>query len=82
LKSFSLNAVLLVLVAVCSLPFLALYVLFFFAIGGAWAYAGPNGCHFEMNPIGCVMVVSPVLAVCAGLWTALRKMRRHRLASL
>jgi uncharacterized protein YneF (UPF0154 family) len=81
LKSFFLNAALLVLVAVFSVPLLAVYALLLFVIGGGWAYAGPNGCHFKMNPIGYVMVVSPVLGVCAGLWIALRKIRRRWLAT-
>ncbi len=80
MKAVFLNAGLLVVVAVCSLPLLGFYVLVFFVIGGGWALAGPNDCHFVMNPIGYVMVGAPVLAVRAGLWTVLRKLHRRRLA--
>jgi len=76
-KSIVLNLGLIVLIALFSLPFLALYVLVFFGIGGGWAYAGANGCHFVMGPIGYVMFIVPALGVCSAVWRAIRKLRRR-----
>jgi len=54
-KSIIPNLVQIVLIALFSLPFLALYVLVFFGLGGGWAYAGQKGCHFVIGPIGYAM---------------------------
>jgi hypothetical protein len=76
-KSIVLNLVLIVLIALFSLPFLALYVLVFFGIGGGWAYAGPKGCHFVIGPIGFAMLVGPTLGFCAVAWGSIRNLRRR-----
>jgi hypothetical protein len=76
-KSIVLNLVLIVLIALLSLPFLALYVMVFFGIGGGWAYAGPKGCHFVIGPIGFAMLVLPTLGLCAGAWVSIRNLRRR-----
>jgi formate hydrogenlyase subunit 3/multisubunit Na+/H+ antiporter MnhD subunit len=76
-KSVVLNLVLIVLIALFSLPFLALYVLVFLGIGGGWAYAGPNGCHFVIGPIGYMMLIVPALAICTVAWKSFQKLR-HR----
>jgi formate hydrogenlyase subunit 3/multisubunit Na+/H+ antiporter MnhD subunit len=73
-KSIVLNLVLVVLIALFSLPFLALYVLVFFGIGGGWAYAGPNGCHFVIGPIGYTMLIVPAFGLCAVGWKSIRKL--------
>ena len=77
MKSIVLNLVLIVLIALFSLPFLALYVLVFFGIGGGWAYAGPNGCHFVMGPIGYAMLIVPALGLCGVARGSIRKLRRR-----
>jgi len=46
MKAVVLNLLLIILIAVFSLPLLALYVLIFFGLGGGWACAGPNDCYF------------------------------------
>jgi hypothetical protein len=80
-KSVTLNLILIVLIALFSLPLiallLALYVFVFFGLGGGWAYAGSNGCHFVIGPIGYAMLSVPGFAACAGAWKLFRKLR-HR----
>jgi hypothetical protein len=76
-KSIVLNIVLIVLIAPFSLPLLALYVLVFFGIGGSWAYAGPNGCHFVIGPIGYAMLVGPTVGLCVVAWGSIRNLRRR-----
>jgi hypothetical protein len=73
-KPFFLNILLIILVGFFSLPFVALYVFFFFAIGGGWAYAGTNGCHFVLNPIGYLMLAAPVLLLGVLSWRLIRGM--------
>jgi hypothetical protein len=63
------------LVAVCSLPLLFLYLIVFLGIGGGWAYAGPSGCHFQINAIGYAMLVVPAFGLCGLGWTLFRKIR-------
>jgi hypothetical protein len=77
MKSIVLNLVLIVLIALFSLPFVALYVLVFFGIGGGWAYAGTNGCHFVIGPIGYAMVIVPALGLCGAVWRPIRKLSRR-----
>ncbi len=72
-KSILLNVVLLILVATCLLPLLFLYVVVFLGIGGGWAYAGANGCHFQINAIGYAMLGVPVFTLCCFSWKFLRK---------
>jgi hypothetical protein len=80
-KSVALNLILIVLIALFSLPvlavLLAMYVLVFFGLGGGWAYAGSDGCYFVIGPIGYAMLILPGLAACAGAWKLFRKLR-HR----
>jgi hypothetical protein len=52
------------------------HVLAFLGIGGGWAYAGPNGCHFVIGPIGYTMLIVPALAICTVAWKSFQK-RRH-----
>jgi hypothetical protein len=33
----------------------------FLMLGGGWAYAGPAGCHFKLNPLGIATVTGGVL---------------------
>ena len=81
MKGSILNVLLVGLIAVFSLPFLAfvlaLYVFIFFGLGGGWAYAGPNGCHFIIGPIGYGMIIAPALALGGLAWKSLRRLR-HR----
>jgi hypothetical protein len=77
MKAVILNLILIILIAVFSLPFLALYLLVFFGLGGGWAYAGPNGCHFVIGPIGYGMIIVPAFALSGVAWRSLRKLR-HR----
>ena len=76
MKSIIPNLVQIVLIALFSLPFLALYVLVFFGLGGGWAYAGQKGCHFVIGPIGYAMLVVPTVALCALAWGSIRNLRR------
>jgi len=47
------------------LAFIATSLLIFFAFGGGWAYAGPAGCHFKLNPFGMIMLAGAVLGLIA-----------------
>ena len=78
MKGVTLNLILIFLIAALSLPFVALYVLIFFGLGGGWAYAGPNGCHFVIGPIGYGMIIVPALALGRGAWKSFRKLRHRR----
>jgi hypothetical protein len=64
-KSGALNLILIVLIALFSVPVLAVlltaYVFVFFGLGGGWAYAGSAGCHFVIGPIGYAMLIIPGL---------------------
>ena len=64
-----------ILAAVFALPLLFLYVIVFLGIGGGWAYAGSNGCHFHINAIGYAMLVAPVVGLCRLGWKLSRKIR-------
>ena len=77
MKAVILNLSLIILIAVFSLPFLALYLLVFFGLGGGWAYAGPNGCHCVIGPIGHGMIIVPAFALSGVAWRSLRKLRRR-----
>lgn len=77
MKSVVLNLALIVLIALFSLPLLAVYVFIFFGIGGGWAYAGTNGCHFVIGPIGYAMLIVPAFALFGVGWKSLRQMRRR-----
>ena len=77
MKLIVLNLILIVLIALFSLPFLALYTLVFFGVGGGWAYAGPNGCHFVIGPLGYAMLTVPTLSLSGVTWTSIRKLRRR-----
>ncbi len=77
MKAVVLNFILIILIAVFSLPFLAFYLLVFFGLGGGWAYAGPNGCHFVIGPIGYGMIIVPAFVLGGVAWKSLRKLR-HR----
>jgi hypothetical protein len=77
-KSLALSLILIALIAFFSLPLLALYVLVFFGLGGGWAYAGPNGCHFVIGPIGYAMLIMPGLAVSNGGWKLFRRLRHRK----
>lgn len=59
MKSPGLNLILFALVAIFSLPFLALYVAVLFVVGGGWAYAGADSCYFVLNPVGYAMIAVP-----------------------
>lgn len=72
---FFMNVVLLILVAISSLPLLVLYVYVFLIIGGGWAYAGPGGCHFVINPIGVTMLAVPALLLCRLAWVLVSRNR-------
>jgi hypothetical protein len=63
MKSVVTNLVLTVLIAIFSLPLVAVYVFVFFALGGGWANSGPNDCHFVIGPIGYLMLGPPIFAV-------------------
>jgi hypothetical protein len=65
------------LIALLGVPLLALYVLVFFGIGGGWAYAGTNGCHFVLSQIGYAMLIVPALGLCGVTWGSIRKFRRR-----
>ena len=67
MKSIILNLVLIVLIALFSLPLLTLYVFLFFGIGGGWAYAGPKGCHFVIGHWLCNVSCSDTLIMYCGL---------------
>jgi hypothetical protein len=77
MKSIALNLILIALIALFSLPFLALYVWMFLGLGGSWALVGPNGCHFVIGPIGYVMLLVPTLGLSGIAWTSIRKLRRR-----
>ena len=77
MKSIVLNLILIVLIALFSLPFLALYIAVLFGVGVGWAYAGPNGCHFVIGPIGYAMLTVPALGLSGVAWTSIRKLRRR-----
>ena len=72
-KSVVTNLILTVLIAIFSLPLLALYVFVFLGIGGGWAYAGPNDCHFVIGPIGYLMLGPPIFLVGGVGWRVFRK---------
>jgi formate hydrogenlyase subunit 3/multisubunit Na+/H+ antiporter MnhD subunit len=76
-KSIALNLLLIVLTALFSLPFLALYVWMFLGLGGSWAYAGPNGCHFVIGPLGYAMLLVPTFGLSCVAWTSLRRLHRR-----
>lgn len=48
-------------------------LLFFFALGGGWAYAGPAGCHFKLNPFGMIMLAAAALGLIAFLFAMARR---------
>ena len=79
MKAILLNTILVILIAVFSLPFLlaflAAYAFLFVAFGGGWAYAGPNGCHFVIGPIGYAMLIFPITGLAALGWKLLRGFR-------
>ena len=77
MKLIVLNLILIVLIALFSLPFLALYVLMFFGIGGSWAYAGPNGRHFVIGTLGYAMLIIPALGLFGVAYGSNRKLRRR-----
>lgn len=52
---------------------LGAYVLVFVAFGVGWAYGGPAGCHFVLNPLGMTMVIGTVLGISAFLFFAGRR---------
>ncbi|HKR14846.1 MAG TPA: hypothetical protein VJT15_22470 [Pyrinomonadaceae bacterium] len=60
MKSTALKLALFALVAIFSLPFLALYIAVLVVIGGGWAYVGADSCYFVLNPLGYAMIVVPV----------------------
>ena len=75
MKSVIQGLVLATMTALFSLPFLALYVLVFFGIGGGWAYSGPNGCHFVIGPLGYLMLGPPIFTVGSVVWLVFQKIR-------
>ena len=75
MKSVVTNLILTVLIAIFSLPLLALYGLVFLGIGGGWANAGPNDCHFVIGPIGYLMLGPPMFAVGRVGWLVVQKIR-------
>ncbi|HEX5966437.1 MAG TPA: hypothetical protein VFY51_10925 [Pyrinomonadaceae bacterium] len=77
MKIVLLNIALFVLVVIFSLPFLALFLTLILFIGGGWAYAGPAGCHFVINPIGYAMLSVPLLAVLGAARIGLHKLLRQ-----
>jgi hypothetical protein len=78
-KALILNSILVVLLALFSLPFMALFIalygVVFAALGGGWAYAGSSGCHFVIGPVGYYMLGPPIIVVGGVAWLILRKIR-------
>ena len=73
MKALILNLLMFFLVAIISLPFLALFGIVFLMIGCGWAYAGPQGCHCVINPIGYAMLILSGVGVFS-LFLKLRKL--------
>jgi len=48
-------------------------LLLFFTLGGGWAYSGPAGCHFKLNPFGMIMLATAALGLIAFLWAMARR---------
>ena len=65
----------LLLVAVALLIIGIPYAFAFLAIGGGWAYYGAGDCHFEIGPIGYVMLVPPIVVLAGVVWLARRYFR-------
>ena len=79
MKALILNSILVALIALFSLPLIALsvalYAVFFAAFGGGWAYSGAGECHFVIGPVGYFMLGLPIIAVSGFGWLIFRKIR-------